>query len=113
MDRAVAIVNTSDFEGIPNVFLEGWSRGIPALALTHDPDGLITTHRIGEFAAGSSDRFVAGADRLWSTRFERDLLARRCRAYVLEHHSPEVIAAQWLQTLGLASSVDDVEERAV
>jgi glycosyltransferase involved in cell wall biosynthesis len=113
MDRTVAVVNTSDFEGIPNIFLEGWSRGIPALALTHDPDSVITTHRIGEFAAGSRDRFVSGADRLWRTRFERDLLARRCRAYVLEHHSPEVIAAQWLQTLGLASSVDDFEERAV
>ena len=39
VDRAVAMVSTSDFEGMPNTFLEGWARGVPALALAHDPDG--------------------------------------------------------------------------
>ena len=56
--RAVAVVNTADFEGMPNIFLEGWARGVPALALTHDPDRVIEQHRLGAFAQGSSERLV-------------------------------------------------------
>ena len=33
IDRAVASVNTAEFEGMPNVLLEAWSRGVPALVL--------------------------------------------------------------------------------
>lgn len=50
IERSVAVVNTSDFEGMPNVFLEGWARGVPALALTHDPDGVIVREGLGAFA---------------------------------------------------------------
>lgn len=100
IDRAVAVVNTSDFEGLSNVFLEAWSRGVPALALTHDPSDVITTNGLGEFAHGSPAELAAGADRLWRSRFERDDLARRCRRYTIENHAAEIVAAQWLRLLG-------------
>src|SRR5204863_4714071 len=34
VDRAVAMVNTGDCEGLRSIFLEGWARGVPGLALT-------------------------------------------------------------------------------
>jgi glycosyltransferase involved in cell wall biosynthesis len=101
IDRAVAVVNTADFEGMPNIFLEGWSRGVPALALTHDPDGVIEQFRLGGFAHGSPDRLIELASRLWEDRHDQRDLAVRCRAYVDQHHSPETIGARWHQLLTL------------
>jgi glycosyltransferase involved in cell wall biosynthesis len=103
VDRAVAVVNTADFEGMPNIFLEGWSRGVPALALTHDPDGVIERHRLGSFANGSSEHLVELARSLWEERSDQAGVAARCREYILEYHSPETVSAQWVEALGIAS----------
>jgi glycosyltransferase involved in cell wall biosynthesis len=107
-DEAVAVVNTSDFEGMPNVFLEGWSRGVPALALTHDPDGVVARHSLGCFAGGSRARFVDQAREMWETRHRADELGRRCRAYIESEHSPQVVAEAWTDALGLAPPVQRV-----
>jgi glycosyltransferase involved in cell wall biosynthesis len=95
IERAVAIVNTADHEGMPNVFLEGWSRGVPALALTHDPDGVISGYRLGGFARGSPERLVELAEALWAERDHQAATAAACRRYVLEHHSPEAVGTCW------------------
>jgi len=99
VERAVAIVNTSDFEGMPNVFLEGWARGVPALALTHDPDGVIGAHELGAFAAGSPERLVELARELWEGRHDQAAVAERSRRYVAEQHSAEAAGAGWLAVI--------------
>ncbi len=101
VQRAVAVVNTADYEGLSNTFLEGWARGVPALALTHDPDNLIARYRIGGFAEGSSERLAALARELWDCRADQRELAARCQRYVLDEHSPDDVYAQWFETLGL------------
>lgn len=95
MARAVASVNTADFEGMPNVLLEAWARGVPALVLTHDPDGVVTQEGLGGFAEGSPTRLVELAREQWGTRGDRSALAERCQAYIKTHHAPERIAAEW------------------
>lgn len=99
MDKAVAIVNTADFEGMPNLLLEGWGRGVPALALSHDPDGVIERHGLGGFAGGSKSRLAELATDLWESRGHQDEVAERCRAYIDAHHSPEAVASAWLEVL--------------
>lgn len=100
-DTAVAVVSTSLSEGMPNVFLEGWSRGVPALALAHDPDGVIERERVGGFAGGSEARLVELARELWEARGERAELAARCRGYVEREHAPASVADRWQALLGL------------
>jgi glycosyltransferase involved in cell wall biosynthesis len=102
MDSAVAIVNTADFEGMPNIFLEGWGRGVPALSLVHDPDGVIERERIGAFAHGDFGRFAAAARDLWGSRRDPGELAERCRAYVAAEHDPDAVVDRWVDALGLA-----------
>ena len=101
IERAVALVNTADYEGMPNVFLEAWSRGVPALALSHDPDGVISREQLGGFAQNDSDRFVELAQQLWSGRYHQEDIALRCMRYTQREHSPKVIAARWAEALGL------------
>lgn len=109
VNRAVAMVSTSDFEGMPNTFLEGWVRGVPALALAHDPDGVIERHGLGAFAEGSLDRFSNLALRLWEERGDQVDVAERCRRYVLDYHSPEAVSARWLDVLGIHRGVAPAE----
>jgi glycosyltransferase involved in cell wall biosynthesis len=95
IERAVAIVNTSEYEGMPNVFLESWARGVPALAFSHDPDGVVTKYGLGSFAGGSRERFVELARVLWESRGDQRELAARCIAYVRRHHDSRVVCNAW------------------
>lgn len=103
IDHAAAVVNTSEFEGMPNASLEGWARGVPTLTLAYDPDGVIEQYGLGEFARGSFDDFVVAGRRLWESRYESVAVAERCRRYVAEHHAEDVVAEEWERALGIAA----------
>jgi len=98
-DAAVAVVNTADFEGMPNIFLEGWSRGVPALALSHDPDKVIVTHGLGAFARGSPAELADLARLMWSSRHDQLALAVRCVEYVQRSHNLETALTAWIDAL--------------
>lgn len=105
MARAVAVVSTSKSEGMPNIFLEGWACGIPALALNHDPDGIITRYQLGGCAQGEHDRLVELARELWNDRAARREFAARCRTYVQTRHSPQTVSTQWAEALRLTAQL--------
>jgi hypothetical protein len=75
---------------------------VPALVLSHDPDGLIRRHELGWSADGSAERFAELAASAWETRNHQAELSARCRAYVAAEHAPDQIAARWESALGLA-----------
>lgn len=99
MTRAVASVNTALFEGMPNVLLEAWCRGVPALVLHHDPSGVVSKYGLGGFAGGSPEILSELARELWRSRHQRSDLAHRCRTYVAAHHAPDAAAMRWLELL--------------
>jgi glycosyltransferase involved in cell wall biosynthesis len=92
---AVALVNTSTHEGMPNTFLEAWGRGVPVLTFSFDPDGVVAERGLGVAADGSWERFVEGTRELWGARLDREELARTTREYLRETHSAESVGARW------------------
>jgi glycosyltransferase involved in cell wall biosynthesis len=106
VERAVAIVSTSRSEGMPNVFLEGFSQGVPALALAHDPDGLLERERLGGFARGSPAALAELSSAAWRDRLDQREAAARCRAYVERDHAAARIADRWRRVLALSDGGD-------
>jgi glycosyltransferase involved in cell wall biosynthesis len=97
--RSTAVVVTSLHEGMPNVFLEAWARGVPVISLHFDPDGRIADEGLGLFADGSWEEFVAAARKLWEEPELRRQMGDRGREYVTRVHSPESVGERWTMAL--------------
>lgn len=99
--RSVAVVNTAEYEGMPNIFLEGWARGVPALAFAHDPDGVIEREGLGAFAGGSQLRLVEFARQMWAERQTQERIAALCQRYIERDHAIQPVVDRWENVLGL------------
>ena len=93
--RAIAVVSTSEYEGFSNVFLEGWSHGVPALSLRVDPDGVIDRLGLGGVAGGSVDALANDVRRFLDQPGTAEQAGEAGYRYVEERHAPEVVGAQW------------------
>lgn len=113
ISRSAAVVLTSEAEGMPNVCLEAWARGVPVVSLDFDPDGKIEELGTGLVAGGSEERLSEQAAKLWEDAGLRARLGEGGREYVRTTHSPEVIAATWAKLLrGLLGRENDDSDRS-
>ncbi|MGH2981056.1 MAG: glycosyltransferase family 4 protein [Solirubrobacterales bacterium] len=95
LPEAAAIVLTSEYEGMPNVFLEAWMRSIPVVSLGFDPDGSIEREGMGLAAEDDWDRFVEAVARLWSDPELRTTLGAAGRRYAQSEHDPAAVSGRW------------------
>ena len=84
-DRARVLVNTSVYEGMPNVFLQAWARGVPTVATV---DVGVAVHRV----AADVDRLAHEVEAL----FDDGLHGEACRRHFERTHG----AAEVLERYG-------------
>lgn len=92
-DSARVFVNTSEFEGFPNTFLQAWARGIPTVSLcdtgsTFDGRPVVTL-------ASSLDNMVRAVRVVMEDDPCWEETGRHVRAYMHATHSPEVAVAAY------------------
>ena len=90
-DRASVLVNTSVYEGMPNIFLQAWARGIPTVATVDvGADGVYK--RIS-----SEDEAAREIDKLLSDELHWTRASARCREYFQRSHSSAEVLGRYGQ----------------
>ena len=54
--NAKALINTSNFEGFPNIFLEAWAVGVPVISLNVNPGNVFNKYNLGIFCGGDLNK---------------------------------------------------------
>jgi glycosyltransferase involved in cell wall biosynthesis len=93
--KAAVVVNTSEYEGFPNVYLEAWNQGVPVVSF-NDVDGLLARDRLGALCSGLDD-MEKKLRVLLENPQEMTAASERARRAVAERFSPQVLGPRYVQ----------------
>jgi glycosyltransferase involved in cell wall biosynthesis len=85
LERTDLLINTSDYEGFSNVFIQAWMRRVPVVSLRVDPDGLLSRGGLGA-VTGDEERLYEQVAALLDDPTRRAAIGERARRYALERH---------------------------
>ena len=102
-DRARLHVNTSDYEGFPNTFLQAWARRVPVVSF-YDPDSVILRRGLG-CVCTDVDGMQKQLEALLDDRTVCAQMGARGYAYAAGEFSARPIAQRYLELLEPASMV--------
>jgi glycosyltransferase involved in cell wall biosynthesis len=93
--NARALINTSNFEGFPNIFLEAWGTGVPVISLKVNPGDIINQYHLGVFCNGSLERMKDSIESNETCSLDKSSLM----SYVSEFHSLGTAADRFLKII--------------
>jgi glycosyltransferase involved in cell wall biosynthesis len=96
-DRASVHVTTSRFEGMPNVCLQAWARGVPTVG-TLDVGARLDGEPVYPHF-DDLDAIAAHVDSLFESQAAWQKASRRCREYFERTHSPAEVLARYSAVL--------------
>lgn len=92
--RALALVNTSDYEGFPNTFLEAWRYETPVVSLFHELDGVLDDRGIG-FQSGSQDRLTTDVRRIVEDDALRTSMGEKGRQFLRDNYQLDRVVDEY------------------
>lgn len=86
LDSTHILINTSDYEGFSNTFVQAWMREVVVLSLNSDPDNILTEQEIG-FRCESIENMVSIISMLCSDKVQLEYMGKKSRSYAKNNHS--------------------------
>jgi glycosyltransferase involved in cell wall biosynthesis len=80
------LVNTSEYEGFPNTFIQAWMRKVPVVSLNVDPDRILRNRKIG-FHSGNFEQMALDLEKLIDDKNLREEMGSRAQDYAYERHT--------------------------
>lgn len=93
--NAGALINTSNREGFPNIFLEAWALGVPVISLNVNPGGVINKFELGIFCEGNREKMKDSIEKNRAAAINKDRLI----SYIKANHEFTNAADRFLNIL--------------
>ena len=103
--RRAVLVNTSDYEGLPNTFIEAAANGLALASLRVDPGGMFAQERAGVAADGDMDRLTNLLRELLMDEVGRTRWAERAREFLKSRHNLQEVGPRFIELLRLAARI--------
>ncbi|MBK9132739.1 MAG: glycosyltransferase family 4 protein [Gammaproteobacteria bacterium] len=91
LSEAHIFVNTSEYEGFPNTFIQAWMREVPVVSLEINPDGIFNDRRVG-FFSGNYKQMCADVLTIASDERLRSDMGSHARRHAMKNHSLDNIS---------------------
>lgn len=96
LDKAMILVNTSDFEGFPNTFIEAAMHRTPIFSLNSNPNRMLTAHNGGKYCHGDMNVLFKTVSKAIESKIDIDTSGECAYSYAVKNHQISMAVIKFL-----------------